>query len=207
MSFFNCLFNQFKCKENIKKSLKETNKKLLSLENTKHGLQNELLKLQNEKNKLNDYNHYQFIFKSFPNPYEIKKELPENLSLKIKQQFKKSTTQYEIGDYKKISLGKLGVANWRIPKSIFKKMLYKYPFHIFNHTPGCSDNDVLRFVGIINISLYWNCCICAVRTKTRWVIMFWPADDDQLLYADPITNKIWVPNISNINDIPEVILV
>jgi len=210
MSFTNCLHNNFNCKKNLDEKQKKINDVTISLKQERSNLKRSLTSKIKQYEKLNielwKSEHYRFMYKDLPAPHTIKSDMSMNPRLKLKEQFGESATQFETDVTDKFTYNTSGVSNWRIPLSVFKKLLHKYPVKMYDVRKGYTDNSVIRFFSEINISLYWNIVIFAVKTKTRWVIAFWPSDGDDFVFADPKTKKIWFPDPSKDEDNIEFLL-
>ncbi len=211
MSILNCFFdNRFQCEENVindeKKYAYEKTTAIRVRTQTKRWITN--LKKEDEKLKkeLWDAEHYRFMYEDLPNPEDVKDVRPKDTRTQMREQFGESATQYVTNDPTKFEFNTIGLTNWRIPRNIFEKLLAKHPIELYDETERYIDNAALRFYAEINMSLYWNSAIYAIKTKTRWVIAFWPKGEDKILFADPITKKIWIPVPSKPEDNPEVMI-
>ena len=210
MSIFDCFFKKFKCEEEVIAAEKKCRKAKSVAVNDRTQTRRWITNLKREDNNLKkelwDAEHYSFMYEDLPDPHEIKESRTIDIRSVVRKQFGESPTQYVTSNPSKIEYNTTGLANWRIPKNTIEQLLVKHPIKLYNETEGYTDNSVLRFFAEINMSLYWNCAIFDIKTKTRWVVAFWPKDEDIILYADPITKRIWVPIPSKAEDNPEVVL-
>ena len=206
MTILTCIKNGYNCKRS---------KTYRTLEK-----ENEILKRQlNQANKqLAVLQNHSIMFKDLPTMEELLNTnqatmvSTAELQAKFKAQF---GLKLKMSDSRPSEWGKTsvrwvneGYANVRIPWWVVKEILDRSPINYYKYKQGqyvC--NDFAKSLNcVINLGPYWQAIWGIVRIKNHRVNLVWLSDYEDMIYVEPQTDKVWLPDMNNEKDIPRELI-